>query len=182
MAEDKGESLVPTVRTRTTKSVEEKKEAARIRQTRYREKLKADPVKHEQHLLKERVRDKERRAAPKTRAQVSRTRVRARIRMQNSRKKNKEREESDEMLKKRKGILKMKQTLYFRLVDNSICSHQHKRSLYNTINTKRRIGVTTLAQRRCLLYSKTEATHAMVIYSFSDMILNFIRCSNIFHS
>ena len=130
MAEDKGESLVPTVRTRTTKSVEEKKEAARIRQTRYREKLKADPVKHEQHLLKERVRDKERRAAPKTRAQVSRTRVRARIRMQNSRKKNKKREESDEMLKKRKGILKRKQTLYFRLVDNSICSHQHKRSLY----------------------------------------------------
>ena len=72
--------------------------------------------------------------------------------------------------------------VYFRLVDNRICSHQHKRSLYNTINTKRRIGVTTLAQRRCLLYSKTEATHAMVIYSFSDMILNFIRCSNIFHS
>ena len=35
--------------------------------------------------------------------------------------------------------------VYFRLVDNSICSHQHKRSLYNTINTKRRIGVTTLA-------------------------------------
>ena len=35
MAEDEGESLVPTVRTRATISMKKKKDAARIRQTGY---------------------------------------------------------------------------------------------------------------------------------------------------
>ena len=57
-----------------------------MRQFKYREKLKADPVKKQQHLEKERIRDRKRRDAPKTRGQKTRTREKTKLRVRNHRK------------------------------------------------------------------------------------------------
>ena len=104
----------PSTSTSTPKilsKADKKKEQNRLRQLKYREKLKANPVKKQQHLEKERIRDLKRRDAPKTRGQKTRTKDKTKLRVRNHRKRIRDRENADELLKKRNGLNKRKSTL-----------------------------------------------------------------------
>lgn len=113
MADDDAQSgdSKQTTKKKTIKTQSEKKEATRIRVALWRKKQKVASVKWQIHLEKERMRDADRRTAPKRRSKIKHEREKSKLRQRKHRNKIKEHEEQNEMLQKRKGLLKRKATL-----------------------------------------------------------------------